>query len=498
VDARNTAVPAPPPAAAEGTAPADLTGPRARAPMASAPPSARHGARPLKAWLAYLWYRITAGLWVVPALMSFSAVVLAIVTLTVDYAVGLPRLARVGGVFAAGPEGARAVLAAIAGSMVTVASLVFSMTLVTLQLASSQLGPRLIARFMRDRINQVVLGTFIATFLYALLVLQTVTESGAQAFVPNLSVTVALALTLLSLGWLVYFIHHVADSIQADTVIAQVAADLMHALDRLYPRLAAHDRAVAATAPVPVGVLAEPAVPVPAARGGYVQAIDTEALLRLARQHDLVIEILRRPGHFVIVGRPLMRAWPAARVREEVIEAAADKVVLGPKRTPTQDLEFSIDALVEIALRALSPGINDPRTAMTCIDRLAEALAHFMRTGSGPPLIHDADGALRLIMHPTTFDGAIDASFNQIRQAATGQVAVLIRLIGALGDLAESTVATEQRNAVARHADMVRRACRRSIVEPEDRTDVERELRSLDAAIAAASEAEAGRPPSSA
>jgi uncharacterized membrane protein len=200
----------------------------------------------------------------------------------------------------------------------------------------------------------------------------------------------------------------------------------------------------------------------------------------------------------VIGGRPLMRAWPAARVSEEVIEAAVPKVVLGPKRTPTQDLEFSIDALVEIALRALSPGINDPRTAMTCIDRLAEALAHFMRTGSRPPLMHDEDGALRLILRPTTFDGAIDTCFNQIRQAATGHVAVLIRLIGALSELAESTVTTEQRNAVAKHADMVRRACRRSIPDPEDRADVERELRRLDAVMAAAPEAEPGRPPASA
>jgi uncharacterized membrane protein len=431
-----------------------------------------------------------------PALMSFSAVVLAIVTLTLDYALALPRLARVGGVFAAGPEGARAVLAAIAGSMVTVASLVFSMTLVTLQLASSQLGPRLIARFMRDRINQVVLGTFIATFLYALLVLQTVTESEPSPFVPHISLVVALVLTLASLGWLVYFIHHVADSIQADTVIAEVAGDLMHALDRLYPRLAAEEGAVAATAPVPAGLLSQPATPVPAPRGGYIQAIDTQALLRLAREHDLVIEILRRPGHFVIVGRPLMRAWPAARVSDDVIEAAVDDVVLGPKRTPTQDLEFSIDALVEIALRALSPGINDPRTAMTCIDRLAEALAHFVCTGSRPPLIHDADGALRLILHPTTFDGAIDAAFDQIRQAANGHVAVLIRIIGALAELAEIGVTTEQRSALARHADMVRRACRRSIAEPEDRADVERELRRLDAAIAAAPETEAGSPPS--
>jgi uncharacterized membrane protein len=298
----------------------------------------------------------------VPALMSASAAVLAIVTLALDHAYRFQWLGQFDSAFAVGPEGARLVLSSIAGSMITVASLVFSMTLVTLTLASSQLGPRLITRFMRDRINQVVLGTFIATFLYALFVLQTVTEGEAEPFVPHISVTTALVLTLVSLGWLVYFIHHVADSIQADTVIAEVYAELIHALDHLYPKLAGQEPAIAATKPVPVDLLAQAPAAIPAPKGGYIQAIGTHALLRLAREHDLVIEIHRRPGHFVVVGRPLMCAWPGARVSDHVAEAAADEVVLGPKRTPTQDVEFSIDALVEIAVRALSPGINDPRT----------------------------------------------------------------------------------------------------------------------------------------
>ena len=437
----------------------------------------------MRAWLAYVWYQLTAGLWVVPALMTAGAVFLALLTLSLDHAVGDRWLGAFGGILRIGPQGARAVLATVAGSMVTVASLVFSMTLVTLQLASSQLGPRLITRFMRDHVNQVVLGTFIATFLYALLVLQTVTE-GDRAFVPHVSVTTALALTLVSLGWLVYFIHHVADSIQADTVIAEVAEDLRHALDHMYPRLAAHEPATWATRPVPADLLAAPPAFVPAPKGGYVQAIGTHALLDLAREHDLVIEIDRRPGHFVIAGRPLMRAWPSARVSEEVVEAAAREVVLGPKRTPTQDVGFSIHALVEIAVRALSPGINDPRTAMTGIDHLASALAHLMRCGERSPLLHDQDGALRLITNPTTFEEAIDAALNPIRQAANGHVGVLIRLIEGLNELAEIASSDRHGTALARHADMLRRACRRAIVEKDDRGDAERALAKLDAALA--------------
>jgi uncharacterized membrane protein len=447
----------------------------------------------MRAHLQYLWYRLTAGLWVLPALMSASAVALAIVTLTLDHSFRLKWLDQFDSAFAVGPEGARLVLSSIAGSMITVASLVFSMTLVTLTLASSQLGPRLITRFMRDRINQMVLGTFIATFLYALLVLQTVTEGETERFVPHISVTTALVLSMVSLGWLVYFIHHVADSIQADTVIAEVYADLRHALDHLYPRLAAHEPAIAATKPVPAELLAQAPAPIPAPKDGYLQAIDTHALRRLAREHDLVIEMHRRPGQFVIAGRPLMRAWPSARVDEQVIEAAVHDVVLGPKRTPTQDVEFSIHALVEIAARALSPGINDPCTAMTCIDRLAAALAYMMRSGERSPLIHDKDGTLRLITKPTTFEEAIDAAFNQIRQAADGHVSVLIRLVEGLTELAEIAATDRQRMALARHAAMIRRACRRSIPEHDDRVDAERRLHRLDVVLAARSE-QAGEP----
>ena len=417
---------------------------------------------------------------------------LAIVTLALDHAYRFRWLGQFDSVVAVGPEGARLVLSTIAGSMITVASLVFSITVVTLALASSQLGPRLITPFMRDRITQVALGTFIATFLYALIVLQTVTEGQAEPFVPHISLTVALSLTLVSLGWLVYFIHHLADSIQADTVIARVYADLDYELDHLDPRFGAREPAISATRPVPADLLAQAPASVPAPESGYIQAIDTHALLGLAREHDLVIELHRRSGHFVIAGRPLMHAWPRAHITDEVIEAAAAEVVLGPKRTPTQDLEFLIGALVEIAVRALSPGINDPRTAMTCIDWLAAALAHLIRSGERSPLIHDRDGALRLITNPTTFEDALGAAFNQIRQVANGHVSVLIRLIEGLTELAQIAATERQRRSLARHAVMVRRACRRSIPEQEDRADTERRLRRLEAALAERPESDAG------
>ena len=236
--------------------------------------------------------------------MSASALALAIATLAIDHAYRVRWRGGFESAFAVGPEGARVVPSSIAGSMITVASLVFAMTLVALTLASSQLGPRLITRFMRDRINHVVPGSFIATFLYAPLVLQTVTEGEAEPFVPHVSITVALMLTLVSLGWLVYFIHHVR---RLDSGGHRDRGGLWRPQPRPRSPVSAA-RGEGACDPGDQAGSGRPAGPGagvdPGAEGGYVQALGTHALLRLAREHDLVIEILRRPGQFVIAGRP--------------------------------------------------------------------------------------------------------------------------------------------------------------------------------------------------
>ena len=189
------------------------------------------------AHLRYFWFRVVSSLWLVPVSMIGAAVLLAFGMLYLDTVRPPSWLETAHWLLRIGPEGARQVLATIAGSKITVASLVFSMTLVTLTLASSQLGPRLITRFVSDRVNQVVLGTFVATFVYAVLVLETVSETESAPFVPQLSVTVGLILALISLLWLVYFIHHVADSIQADTVIAELGEQLSDAIEHRFPEI---------------------------------------------------------------------------------------------------------------------------------------------------------------------------------------------------------------------------------------------------------------------
>jgi uncharacterized membrane protein len=330
----------------------------------------------MRAHLQYLWYQITTSLWLVPAVMILVAIGLALGMIYLDDTLPPEWFEPLHGLLRIGPDGARQVLATIAGSMITVASLVFSMTLVTLSLAATQLGPRLITRFMRDAINQVVLGTFLATFIYALFVLETVSGTEPHVFVPHLALTLGLVLTLISLAWLIFFIHHVAVSIQADAVIADVSDELSGAIANRFPQV---DRGVGRPMETPfLDRLAEPPGVVRSPKSGYVQAIDGRALLRQASARDLLIKVEQRPGDFVIAGGPLLKVWPKARLSEALISRLREPIVIGRQRTPTQDIDFAVSALLEIGLRALSPGINDPQTAITCIDRLAEALAELM------------------------------------------------------------------------------------------------------------------------
>jgi uncharacterized membrane protein len=438
----------------------------------------------MRAHLQYLWYQLTASLWLVPAVMIMAAIGLALGMLYLDSTLPPKWFEPLNGMLRIGPEGARQVLATIASSMVTVASLVFSMTLVTLTLAASQLGPRLITRFMRDTINQVVLGTFLATFIYALLVLETVSGTESRSFVPHLALTVGLVLTLISLFWLIFFIHHVAVSIQADAVIADVSEELSGAIANRFPQ-------VRASGPGRVEMpfldrQAEPPGAVRSLESGYVQAIDGRALLDRASDRDLLIKVEKRPGDFVIADAPILLVWPRERLTAELAAALREPIVIGRQRTPTQDIDFAVSALLEIALRALSPGLNDPQTAISCIDRLAEALAELMQRPEAPSTVPDDDGALRLIVTPASFEAVAFAAFNPIREAAASNARVLRRLAEVLASLAGFAGTGEQLDVLARQARALEEVCRAARFDDLRREEVDGALRMLCTALAEA------------
>lgn len=404
------------------------------------------------------WDRVHSSFWFLPALMASGTILLAFATVALDTLATDWITQNWGVTFNGGAEGASALLGAIAGSMITIAGVVFSMTLVALSLTSSQLGPRLLRSFMRDTTTQVVLGTFVATFLYCLLVLRTIRHTEELVFVPHLSVSVGVLLAVVSVGVLIFFIHHVSVSIQANEIVARVGKELIAELGELFPENIGQARPQTPIKPPTTDFLARvsrEAQPIDSTRDGYLQFIDGEALMTLAVQENLVIELIKRPGHYIVASRPLARIWPGHKVTEQMIECVNAAFALGNQRTSGQDIEFAVNQLVEIAVRALSPGINDPFTAMTCVDRLGSALCRLAQQDMPSPYRYDNQDQLRIITPVFTFPDITDAAFNQIRQYSRSSAAVTIRLLETLAEIAKSAYRPEDCHALLKHANMI-------------------------------------------
>ena len=425
-----------------------------------------------------LWYRLQANFLFVPATMALGAILLAATTAAIDNSAVGQKLSVRWLFYSGEADGARAVLSTIAGSMITIAGVVFSITIVVLTLASSQFGPRLVKNFMNVRANQMVLGTFVATFIYGILVLGTVNGTTEKPFVPGLSVTTAIVMSLGSLAVLIFFIHSVSESIQAQNIIARVRRDLEKAVDRIFP-----EKLGTATDPAHGPIERDYDIPttcdrevcqVRAARSGYLQSVETEALMEIAVEGDLLIHLGHRPGNFVTRGSVLVTVWPGEKVDEALAEKINAIFILGAERTLEQDVEFAISQLAEIAVRALSPGINDPITAITCIDWLGATLCQ-LNTRKMPATHHyDGQSRLRLICKTFTFAGMLDAAFDMIRQNAYAVPAVSIRLLETIATVLAQTHLQEDRDALLRQAAMVAHGCRLNLPSEHDRADLDR------------------------
>jgi uncharacterized membrane protein len=365
----------------------------------------------MRQWIRTVWDRLRSSYWFVPSTMAAASVALALIMVALDEHFRDDALRQQGWIYSGGPEGARAVLSTIAGSIITVAGTTFSITIAALSLASAQFGPRLLRNFMRDTGNQVVLGTFTSTFLYCILVLRTVRGLEDNTYVPHLSVTVGVLLAVLSLGVLIYFIHHIAESIQVGHIINVVAEELHSAVARLFPSGGGQ-----------TGGREEPAIEtsaqITADREGYLQAVDERALVSACESGRCMARLLHRPGDYVVRGMPLAVSSRALEEEEQAAIRAA--FTFGRARTPQQDAVFVFLQLSEIALRALSPGVNDPFTAIMCIDRITSAIAQLAHRSLPHPVHCDSSGHPRMIAHPYTYDDLVEAAYRHIREAASG------------------------------------------------------------------------------
>lgn len=399
--------------------------------------------------------------------MAAFAIVLGAVMVWLDSGPASGLLDGLGWYQKSKPEGAREVLSAIAASMITVAGVVFSITIVAISFAANQYGPRILTNFMSDRGNQITLGTFIGTFVYSIVVLRTI-YSGDSEFVPQLAVMVAMLLALCSIAVLIYFIHHVPESIHINTITGHVGRQLISSIGKRFPacfgdppehskdQIEGFERAAEAA----FGSGGD-AKRIDCCANGYLQAIDDDHLLSVARDHDLVISIELAPGHFVYEGRTVALAAPADRVSDDVEKAVRASWAVGSSRTPDQDLLFLIDELVEIAARALSKGVNDPYTAITCADWLTAAAVELARRQPPSPYRLDDDGDLRVVAPTGTLDVHLERGFGHLRPYAAGDINVAVHLLSRIALIAGEARSDEHAEALSREAEALFELARR-------------------------------------
>lgn len=363
---------------------------------------------------------IRSSYWLLPSLFACVGFALGLLLVLADAWIGDAWLGRYAWLYGSRPEGARAMLSTIAGSTITVAGVVFSITLAAVTYASGQFGPRLLGNFMRDRGNQTSLGVFIGTYLYCLVVLRTIrsaAETSADtggavrdAFVPHLAMFGGLGLAIASTAVLIYFVHHVTSGIHINNVIAQVGRDLV---DRIRER-SEEQRCAPQVDGQPL--FAGTFEPVAATKNGYIEAFDFDSLVQIAARHDLVLREVKRAGDFIAEGWTVLEAGSTGSIADSVKDECVGAVTVGRQRTDQQDLRFGIDELVEIAARALSPGVNDPFTAIACIDWLGAALGEFDRSTAAPTHLADKDGTARILLKPVAFEDYLQSAFGQLRR----------------------------------------------------------------------------------
>ena len=382
--------------------------------------------------LQNIWENFRSSFWFTPSILMLLAATGSLAMVLLDYKVD-KSLVRSSPIFKMSPAAARSILSSIVGAMISATGVVFSMTIVALSLASSQFGSRLVRTFRTRRSTHFTLGIFVSTSLYCILVLAAVRDTD-QLFVPTLSVAVGILLTVVCLTALVYYIHDISYAIQASSIVNISAADLHEGMTRLFPDRIGEDGESENAQPsegqqgqqTREERLGEPLWTVKCDQVGYLQAIENESVMALARDQQLIFRLLRQPGDFIYPGSKLANVFASADLdrpqevdQEKVNKKMCDSLIVGSNRTPTQDIRYAFDELTEVAVRALSPGINDPYTAINCVDRISAAL-HELRSCKIPSRYRlDEDGYLRVIADPLTFEHCLQKSLGVIEHYAS-------------------------------------------------------------------------------
>jgi uncharacterized membrane protein len=361
------------------------------------------------------------------------------------------------------PQVAQVILGGIAASIMTVVSIVFAILLMTLTLASMQFSPRIIVSFVRDRVTQWTLGIFLGTFCYCLAALPAA-RSVPSPFAPVITVLGAMLLSLICVSWLLFFIHHISEAINVNQIVDRIASETVAMINemmpypRRYPRV---DNNIETIDPRTWSTT------ITCQTSGYIRYMDTKGLVSIAKTRSVKVHVLRRVGQFVPEGVPLLRVYKGERLPPGAATEFCDAFEFGPSRTLQQDIEFGVLQIVDIALKAISPAVNDPSTAISCVDQLSRVLIRFASREVPASLLCDPPGVVRVSVMWSDFERMLDSAFEQIRLYSQTDVAVSLRMMRALGDIAVTVPDPEYRRTLVERGRRIVSGCAQKLGEQE-------------------------------
>lgn len=421
----------------------------------------------------HAWDRIRVNFLFIPAVMALGAMLLAWSMYWLDGQIPNEVLNTSRFIVSGSVSELRGYLFGMATTVLTTAGVVFTLLTLPLSTVAAQYGLCLLRIFLGDRTTQFVLGMFVATFAYCICGAMIVPPVEVQPEGPQILTTIGLYLLVASFAALILLIQHISIMLQAPNIAAAAGVELLEVVreTNLPDATSGVDQRQTGSSP-PDSLIEAKAHPVHASKSGYIQYVDPEYILPLAEKKDIVIRLVPKPGAFVRSGMVIALVWPADRVDEELDNEIRNSFLLGNQRTPTQDVEYAINQLTEMAVRAMSPAINDPFTAMTCLDYIGEGLALFARQGAISPNIYDSRGQLRLVFDPVTFDELLSAAFDMLRHASADNASVLLHMLEIINLISQETKSPDARQKLLRHVTLIEVESQAGSLVEEDRQSI--------------------------
>ncbi len=433
----------------------------------------------------YKWDRLKVSFWFAPVVMSLGAILLSWTMYWIDFRIPNEALQGSNLIISGTPGELRSMLVGMATTTLATAGVVFTLLTLPLSTVVAQYGSRLLRVFLGDRTTQLVLGMFVATFVYCLSAATSIPSIETHPESPQVTVTVGIVLMLGTFASLVLLVQHISTMLQAPNIAAMAGAELRDVVRAAIPddNQSANERNDRLETK-PDHLVEIKGYEVQVRKTGYIQYIDPEILLTLAQEKNLVIRLLRKPGQFIRDGMIVALIWPADQVDATLDRQIRQAFQIGNGRTPTQDVAYAVNQLAEMAVRAMSAAINDPFTAMTCLDYIGEGLAIFIQQGEKGSHFYDPDGELRLILEPVTFDELLSAAFDILRHCGCDSPSVLQHMLEVIERVGQEARSTKTRQELLRHVNLILAESQAGSLIAQDRQLIQQRSAALQTALA--------------